>query len=112
MSRNYTQTAGATMRASIMDCARVANIRCNHAQRSCNYLEVAAEHLRCHRCAGIPKLGPDFEDHLVAMKDRKVGVLCYLQALYGYGRLANTGYLSLLLVDQGGTYLNQAMSVA
>jgi len=35
------------------------------------------------------------------MKDRKVGVLRSMQALYGHGRLANTGYLSLLPVDQG-----------
>src|SRR5450759_793933 len=35
------------------------------------------------------------------MKDRKIGVLRSLQALYGHGRLANSGYLSLLPVDQG-----------
>ena len=59
-----------------------------------------------HRCVGIPKEslhvpGPDYVDRVVAMKDRKVGVLRSLQALYGTGRLANTGYLSLLPVDQG-----------
>jgi class I fructose-bisphosphate aldolase len=37
----------------------------------------------------------------VAIKDRKPGVLRSLQALYGHGRLANSGYLSLLPVDQG-----------
>ena len=65
-----------------------------------------AEHLLAHRCAGIPKEtlqlpGPDYVDRVVAMKDRKPGVLRSLQALYGHGRLANTGYLSLLPVDQG-----------
>lgn len=65
-----------------------------------------AEPLLNHRCVGIPKEslhlpGPDFVDRVVAMKDRKVGVLRNLQALYGHGRLANTGYLSLLPVDQG-----------
>ena len=69
-------------------------------------LGVEAEHLLDHRCAGIAKEslhlpGPDFVDRVVAMKDRKVGVLRNLQALYGHGRLANTGYLSLLPVDQG-----------
>ncbi len=59
-----------------------------------------------HRCSGIPKEslhlpGPDYVDRVVAMKDRKPGVLRSLQALYGTGRLANTGYLSLLPVDQG-----------
>ena len=65
-----------------------------------------AEHLLEHRCTGIPKEslhlpGTDYVDRVVAMKDRKVGVLRSMQALYGHGRLANTGYLSLLPVDQG-----------
>ncbi len=65
-----------------------------------------AERLLAHRCSGIPKEslhlpGPDYVDRVVAVKDRKPGVLRSLQALYGYGRLANTGYLSLLPVDQG-----------
>ena len=65
-----------------------------------------AGHLLNHRCAGIPKEslhlpGPDYVDRVVAMKDRKVGVLRSLQTLYGQGRLANSGYLSLLPVDQG-----------
>src|SRR5574340_292986 len=59
-----------------------------------------------YRCTGIKKEalhlpGPDYVDRVVAMKDRKPGVLRSLQALYGHGRLANTGYLSLLPVDQG-----------
>jgi len=65
-----------------------------------------AEYLLAHRCTGIPKEslhlpGPDYVDRVVAMKDRKPRVLRSLQALYGHGRLANTGYLSLLPVDQG-----------
>jgi class I fructose-bisphosphate aldolase len=65
-----------------------------------------AEHLLKHHCTGISKEslhlpGPDFVDRVVAIKDRKPGVLRSLQALYGQGRLANTGYLSLLPVDQG-----------
>ncbi|MDH4215377.1 MAG: class I fructose-bisphosphate aldolase [Gallionella sp.] len=65
-----------------------------------------AEQLLGYRCKGIPKEslhlpGPDYVDRVVAMKNRKVGVLRSLQALYGQGRLANTGYLSLLPVDQG-----------
>ncbi len=65
-----------------------------------------AEQLLKYRCTCIPKEslhlpGPDYVDRVVAMKDRKPGVLRSLQALYGQGRLANTGYLSLLPVDQG-----------
>ena len=70
------------------------------------FLGDEAEPLLNHRCAAISKEslhlpGPDYVDRVVAMKDRKVGVLRSLQALYGHGRLANTGYLSLLPVDQG-----------
>ena len=65
-----------------------------------------AESLLGYRCTGIKKEalhlpGPDYVDRVVAMKDRKPGVLRSLQTLYGTGRLANTGYLSLLPVDQG-----------
>ena len=65
-----------------------------------------AEHLLAHRCVGIPKEtlhlpGPDYVDRVVAMKDRKPGVLRSLQTLYDHGRLGGTGYLSILPVDQG-----------
>ncbi|MGC2458984.1 MAG: class I fructose-bisphosphate aldolase [Gallionellaceae bacterium] len=65
-----------------------------------------AGRLLAHRCVTIPKdmlhlPGPDYVDRVVSIKDRKPGVLRSLQALYGHGRLANTGYLSLLPVDQG-----------
>lgn len=65
-----------------------------------------AEHLLKYRCTGIAREslhlpGADYVDRVVAIKDRKPGVLRSLQALYGQGRLANTGYLSLLPVDQG-----------
>lgn len=65
-----------------------------------------AENLLGHACQGIPKEslhtpGPDFVDRVVALNDRKPGVLRNLQALYNHGRLAKTGYLSLLPVDQG-----------
>jgi len=45
--------------------------------------------------------GPDYVDRVVAPKDRKPGVLRSLQSLFDTGRLAGTGYLSLLPVDQG-----------
>ena len=65
-----------------------------------------AEHMLAHRCVGIPKEtlhlpGPDYVDRVVAMKDRKPGVLRSLQTLYDHGRLSGTGYLSILPVDQG-----------
>ena len=59
-----------------------------------------------HICTAISKHdlqlpGPDFIDRVMAQSDRKPGVLRNLQALYDHGRLAGTGYLSLLPVDQG-----------
>jgi class I fructose-bisphosphate aldolase len=65
-----------------------------------------AEHLLHYRCTGIPKEtlhlpGPDYVDRVVAMKNRKPGVLRSLQSFFDHGRLAGTGYLSILPVDQG-----------
>ena len=45
--------------------------------------------------------GPDFIDRIYALTDRNVRVLTNLQRLFGTGRLGNTGYLSILPVDQG-----------
>ncbi|SEN56714.1 class I fructose-bisphosphate aldolase [Nitrosomonas marina] len=59
-----------------------------------------------HVCKSIPKEtlhlpGPDFVDRVLIDNNRKPSVLRNLQALYNHGRLAGTGYLSLLPVDQG-----------
>lgn len=59
-----------------------------------------------HVCNTIPKSslavpGTDFVDRVMALSDRKPSVLRNLQMLYNHGRLAGTGYLSLLPVDQG-----------
>ena len=45
--------------------------------------------------------GPDWVDRIFVQSDRNPQVLRSLQHLYGHGRLANTGYLSILPVDQG-----------
>ncbi|MER0216297.1 MAG: class I fructose-bisphosphate aldolase [Nitrosomonas sp.] len=65
-----------------------------------------SELLLNHVCHTIPKQslqlpGADFVDRVMAMSNRKSSVLRNLQALYNQGRLAGTGYLSLLPVDQG-----------
>lgn len=65
-----------------------------------------AESLLTHQCAGIPKEmlsvpGPNYIDQVVALSDRKPAVLRNLQTMYDHGRLAGSGYLSLLPVDQG-----------
>jgi class I fructose-bisphosphate aldolase len=45
--------------------------------------------------------GPDFVDRVFAQSDRPIPVLSSLQRLYWSGRLAGTGYVSILPVDQG-----------
>ena len=59
-----------------------------------------------HQCKGIPKErlilpGPDFVDRAHGGSDRPTRVLGSLQALVNQGRLAGTGYVSILPVDQG-----------
>ncbi|HEY0655837.1 MAG TPA: class I fructose-bisphosphate aldolase [Chryseosolibacter sp.] len=45
--------------------------------------------------------GPDFVDRIFASSNRNAPTLRSLQTLFGNGRLANTGYLSILPIDQG-----------
>ena len=59
-----------------------------------------------HECKTIDKArlhlpSPSFVSDIWAPSDRSPQVLRSLQALFDHGRLANTGYLSILPVDQG-----------
>ncbi len=45
--------------------------------------------------------GPDFVDRVFAQTDRNINVLKNLQWIFQTGRLAGTGYVSILPVDQG-----------
>jgi class I fructose-bisphosphate aldolase len=65
-----------------------------------------AESLLTHTCNTVPKdkielPGPDFIDRVFSRTDRPVPVLRSLQALFDNGRLAKTGFLSILPIDQG-----------
>jgi class I fructose-bisphosphate aldolase len=51
--------------------------------------------------AGLYLPGADFIDRVWAKSDRPQPVLNNLQRLFGTGRLAGTGYVSILPVDQG-----------
>ena len=69
-------------------------------------LGAEADDLLNHKCTGFPKEslhlpGPDFIDRVWVMSDRSPAVLRSLASLFGHGRLAGTGYLSILPVDQG-----------
>ncbi|MBD3670148.1 MAG: class I fructose-bisphosphate aldolase [Gammaproteobacteria bacterium] len=65
-----------------------------------------AEALLGYECKGIDKSrlhapGPGFVDEVLALSDRPPRVLRAMQTLYNNGRLAGSGYLSILPVDQG-----------
>ena len=65
-----------------------------------------ASYLLDHKSTSISKEslhlpGPDFVDRVWLDSDRTPQVLRSIQSLYNYGRLAGTGYLSILPVDQG-----------
>lgn len=65
-----------------------------------------AKSLLEHECKTIKKSdlhlpGPDFIDRVWIPSDRKPAVLRNMQLMFNTGRLAGTGYLSILPVDQG-----------
>ncbi len=65
-----------------------------------------ADSLLNHTCKTISKEqlhlpGKDWVDRIFLNSDRSIPVLKNLQALFSHGRLQNTGYLSILPVDQG-----------
>lgn len=65
-----------------------------------------AEYLLSHKATAIPKAGlhlpgPDFIERVMISNDRSPAVLRNWQSLTGHGRLAGTGYVSFLPVDQG-----------
>lgn len=65
-----------------------------------------AEYLLKHKSKTISKEQlftptPDFVDRVFLQSNRSPQVLRSLQSLFGNGRLANTGFLSILPIDQG-----------
>ncbi len=65
-----------------------------------------ADYLLRHKSQTISKdrlhtPSPDFVDNVFAQSNRSTQVLRSLQALFGTGRLANTGFVSILPIDQG-----------
>ncbi len=65
-----------------------------------------SDSLLTHQCQAIPREtittpGPDYVDRILCATDRPSAVLRNYQALLNAGRLSNTGYMSILPVDQG-----------
>ena len=76
------------------------------SQKITSLLGDKAEYLLSHQSKTIAKEqlhlpGPDFVDRIWINSDRNPNVLRNLQLMCSTGRLANTGYLSILPVDQG-----------
>ena len=70
------------------------------------YLGDEADDLLTHKATGISKEqlhlpGADFLDRVVTQGDRPAPVIGQLHRIFNTGRLAGTGYLSILPVDQG-----------
>ncbi len=69
------------------------------------YLGKEADDLLTHKAKFSKKQlnlpGPDFIDRIFISSDRNINVLKNLQWIFNTGRLAGTGYLSILPVDQG-----------
>lgn len=76
------------------------------AKKTADILGADAQALLTHQCKTISKdqihlPGSDFVDRVFQQSNRNTNVLRNLQAMFGTGRLANTGYLSILPIDQG-----------
>ena len=69
-------------------------------------LGAGADGLLNHECKTVRKdllhlPGKDFVDRIFSISNRKNQVLKNLQQIYNHGRLAESGYVSILPVDQG-----------
>jgi class I fructose-bisphosphate aldolase len=65
-----------------------------------------AQSLLEHKCSTVKKEdlhlpGPNFIDKVMIQTDRPSNVLRNMQSVFNHGRLAGTGFLSILPVDQG-----------
>ncbi len=75
-------------------------------QKILDLLGDSAESLLQHECKTISKEvlhlpSPDFIDKVFAQTNRNPQVLRNLSAIFNHGRLAGTGYVSILPIDQG-----------
>jgi class I fructose-bisphosphate aldolase len=80
--------------------------RSDSVERIAELLGPKASELLDHSSQTVPKEqlqlpGPDFVDRVWSISDRSPAVMRSLQTLFDNGRLAGTGYLSILPVDQG-----------
>jgi class I fructose-bisphosphate aldolase len=84
----------------------MASITESKLDRLSELLGAEADDLLSHTCDTIDKSmlhlpGPDFIERVMMDTDRKTATLVGLRHLFDHGRLAGTGYVSILPVDQG-----------
>lgn len=84
----------------------MASVTASKADAIYELLGDEAEELLTHRCQTIDASrlhlpGPDFIERVAMQSDRSTQTLRSLRALLDHGRLAGTGYVSILPVDQG-----------
>lgn len=89
----------------MMDLKQVEDKRMNYSKIQ-SLLGDKAKELLDHKCKTISQdllhlPGPDWIDRIFSGTDRHIRVLQNLQEILSTGRLAQTGYLSILPVDQG-----------
>jgi class I fructose-bisphosphate aldolase len=84
----------------------MASLTASSVDRIADLLGDEADNLLNHRSETIDASllhlpGPDFIDRVMVDTDRSTTVLRNLRSMFNHGRLAGTGYLSILPVDQG-----------
>jgi class I fructose-bisphosphate aldolase len=77
-----------------------------HTSKVISILGFESNYYLGHTCKTIDKSlihlpSPEFVDTIWVHSDRNIQTLRSLKLLFGHGRLANTGYLSVLSADQG-----------
>ena len=105
-SQDFFRAGFAFSEDTILQSIHSTNYTAMSYQKITEYLGGDAPHLLEHVSKTIPKEtlhlpGPDFLDRIFVNSNRNPQVLRSLAGLYGHGRLANTGYLSILPIDQG-----------
>jgi class I fructose-bisphosphate aldolase len=84
----------------------MASVTESKVDRISELLGDEADDLLSHRSETIDRSmlhlpGPDFIERVMLDSDRSTGTLRNLRQMFNHGRLAGTGYLSILPVDQG-----------
>lgn len=90
-----TTTVNGVSAGTQLDFTKISDMLGDQSDYLLNYTSSTVDKAQLH----LP--GPDFMDRVYAQSDRNPQVLRSLAQMFNTGRLAGTGYLSILPVDQG-----------